>query len=62
MARQMQLLKSAEVVERVGIGHQTLRRWVRAGKFPAPIQIGPRRIAWLIEDIEEWLDSRPRVA
>ncbi len=35
---------------------------VKTGSFPAPYQIGPKRIAWRESEIMEWLDSRPQVS
>jgi len=33
---------------------------VRTGEFPAPIKIGPNRIAWLESEFEQWLEERIR--
>ena len=38
----------------------SLKRDVRAGRFPAPIELGPNRIGWRRSWIEDWLASRPR--
>lgn len=38
---------------------QHLRRMVKDGSFPAPIELGPHRIGWLESSIDEWLQSRP---
>jgi prophage regulatory protein len=45
---------------RLRLSHATIWRLVRAGKFPAPIRIGARAIAWRLSEIEAWLESRPR--
>ena len=29
-----------------------------AGKFPRPVKIGPRAVAWVESEIEEWLQQR----
>lgn len=44
-------------------GRSRVQRWrdVKAGKFPAPIQLGPRAIGWRESDIDAWLNSRPAV-
>ena len=36
-----------------------LRRKVRDGSFPPPIQLGERRIAWHEHVIDGWLADRP---
>ena len=40
----------------------TLWRDVRAGRFPAPVKLGPARIAWHAREVETWIASRPRAA
>jgi prophage regulatory protein len=32
---------------------------IKAGRFPAPVKIGQRAVAWRRSDIEHWLASRP---
>ena len=32
-----------------------IRRKVKDGTFPAPIRLSERRIAWIEEEIDEWL-------
>ena len=36
----------------------TLRRWIDAGYFPAPIRLGPNSVGWRARDVQEWLDRR----
>lgn len=36
-----------------------LNRMVRAGDFPAPLQLGAGRVAFRESEVREWLDSRP---
>ncbi len=36
----------------------TLRRWIEAGHFPAPIRLGPNSVGWRARDVQEWLDRR----
>jgi prophage regulatory protein len=55
------LLPCAEVVERVALSRVHLWRLVRDGRFPAPVQVGPRKIAFRESAIREWIDSRPIV-
>ena len=37
-----------------------LRRKVKAGEFPKPIELSDRRIGWREDEVDEWLASRPR--
>ena len=36
----------------------TLSRWIKAGRFPKPIHLGPNSIAWLVEEICAWEQKR----
>ena len=46
------LLRTKEVLKRVPCSRVTLWRWVRAGKFPAPIYLSPNFPTWLEDEIE----------
>lgn len=52
-------LNRAEVVTLTGRSTASLDRDIKAGRFPAPRQIGPRRVGWLMSDIERWAESCP---
>jgi prophage regulatory protein len=56
------LLLPAEVRERVRLSDPTIFRLRRKGKFPQPIILGERRIAWREAEIDEWLASREKAA
>jgi prophage regulatory protein len=50
----------AGICEEVRRSRVQIWRDVRAGRFPAPIEIGPNSIAWFRSEIQEWKRSRPR--
>ena len=41
----------------VPISASTLWQWVREGKFPKPVKIGPRTTAWRVEDVRAYLEA-----
>ena len=49
------------VGERVGKSRAQICRDIKAGKFPAPIVLGPNAVGWFENEIEDWLETRPRV-
>lgn len=49
-----------EVCQRTGLTKPTIRTLILAGDFPEPIQLAPRRIAWLESEISAWMAARPR--
>lgn len=45
------LLRLAQVLKIIPIGRTTWLDGVRDGRFPAPVRLGPRTIAWRAADI-----------
>lgn len=43
-----------------GKSRQQIWRDIRAGKFPAPIELGPNSVGWFEYEVDEWLANRPR--
>ena len=54
------LIRLPEVQHRVGLGRSTIYRWMAAGKFPKPVQLGGYAVAWLEDDIERWVIAKLR--
>jgi prophage regulatory protein len=52
------LLKAADVMQKLGIGRTALWRWMKAGILPPPIRIGKRYMRWREEDIEAFISNR----
>lgn len=53
-----QLMRCAEVTALLGVNRSTLWRMVRAGKFPAAINISSNRVGWRRAEVEGWLAAR----
>lgn len=53
-------LKLADVLALVGIKRSTVYRYIKDGKFPSPIQLGGRTVAWKESAIAEWQQSLPQ--
>ena len=54
------ILREPEVKERSGKSRAQRWRDNRAGRFPAPVELGPNSIGWFEDEIEDWLASRAR--
>ncbi len=54
------MLRAPEVMARTGLSRSTIWRWVRAGTFPAPVELGVNSIGWPAAAITEWLENCPR--
>lgn len=53
----MRLLRKAHVVEILGVSEPTLDRMIRAGRFPRPLRVGKRAVAWSETEVRDWLDG-----
>ena len=53
------LLRGRDILVLLGISKATLHRWRGAGRFPKPIRLGPRMLAWRRVDLEAWIDDLP---
>ena len=60
MADQLRLLTVREVSARVGLAVPTLWAMVARGDFPIPIKVTKRSTRWRSEEVEEWIETRPR--
>lgn len=54
----VRLLKRPEVEARVALTRTTIYNYIREGKFPRPVTLGVRNVAWLESEIEAWIASR----
>ncbi len=52
------ILRRREVEARTGLGCSTIYDGIKAGTFPAPIQLGPKAVGWLESEINAWLAAR----
>lgn len=51
------LLRRTEVEARTGLSRATIYAWMKEGKFPHPVCLGGRRIAWRESDLDDWIDG-----
>ncbi len=45
------------LAQHLGVSTQTIRRWIRSGKLPAPIVLSPTVRRWKKTEIESWLET-----
>ena len=65
---QKRFIRLPEVLSRTGYGRTTIYRKMEDGSFPKSIKLGGaptdpckfdcRAIAWIEEEVEQWIDSR----
>lgn len=52
------ILRRAEIEARFGLKRSTIYDAVKAGTFPAPINLGARAVGWIESEIEQWIEGR----
>ena len=58
----MQVFSLNEAAARAGFARRSLERLIAIGEGPATIQLSPRRVGVLDEDLKRWLLARRRPA
>lgn len=51
-------LRQPEVLQRIGVSWVTILRWEKQGLFPRRRKIGPRLVAWLETEVDQWVANR----
>jgi predicted DNA-binding transcriptional regulator AlpA len=51
------LMKLAQVLSHLQISRSSWLEGVRIGRYPAPVRLSPRRVAWRVSDIQAFVDS-----
>ena len=52
-------LRMPTVMRMTGLGRSTIYRLIAEHKFPSPVRLGPRAVAWRSSDLDEWSEARP---
>lgn len=55
------LVRMAGVVRMTGLGRSTIYRLVAEQRFPPPVRLAKRAVAWRRVDLEQWTADRPTV-
>ncbi len=53
-------LDKHQVCEMLGLDPKTLYALVKAGEFPAPLQMTHGASRWMLSEVRTFIDSRPR--
>jgi len=55
-------VRMAAVVRMTGLGRSTIYRLMAEDKFPSPVRLAKRAVAWRSLDLEKWSAGRPTVS
>lgn len=54
----MRLLRLSEVLHLTALSRSGIYRLMEAGSFPASINLSARSVAWVEEEVQEWIQKR----
>ena len=58
----MRLIKLKDVTSLTGLARSTIYKYISEERFPKPVSLGERNVAWVEEEIQDWiLDVGSRV-
>ena len=58
--RKREMMRAPDVAEMLGVSKATVWGWLKAGRLPKPIKLGPNVTVWRRADIEGWIEERAR--
>jgi prophage regulatory protein len=56
------LIREPEVMQITGLKRTTMRTLIKRGRFPQPVELSDRTIAWPLSRVAAWIESRKPVA
>ena len=50
------LIRRQEVLHRTSLSQSSPYRLMKESRFPRPVRISPRYVAWKTEEVEDWIN------
>ncbi len=54
----MRLIKLKEVMDCTGQGRSIVYNYLADNRFPKPVSQGPRAVAWVEDEVQDWILER----
>lgn len=54
------LMRIKQVESAVGLKKSSIYAKLKESNFPIPVRLGTKSVAWKSNEIQEWIDTRPR--
>lgn len=58
--KSIKLITRQQLIKALTISEAKLWRWQQESDFPKSLQLGPKRVAYRVTDIEAWLSEKSR--
>lgn len=52
------LIRKKDVLAATGFKNSTLYKYISEGRFPRPVSLGERSVAWVESEVVEWIEAR----
>ena len=62
MDRQFRFIRLEEVKGLTGLSRSTIYAYIHEGNFPSPVSLGKRSVAWVDQEVYEWMSGRVQVS
>jgi prophage regulatory protein len=59
---ELKLYRLRDLSARIGLARSAIYQAIKDGRFPKPVRIGARAVAWRHQDVERWIAERQREA
>ena len=56
-----QLIRLKSVQDMTGLKKSAIYKKIKEGGFPTAVQLGAKHVAWILDEVQAWIDTRPRV-
>ncbi|HRB97294.1 MAG TPA: AlpA family transcriptional regulator [Nitrosomonas sp.] len=53
----MKFIKLDAVKSLTGLSRSSIYQFIHEGRFPASVKLGSRSVAWVSNEIEEWMNT-----
>lgn len=54
----MKVLRLRQVLEITGLSKSTLYLYIQNREFPTQVQLGPKRVGWIEEEVQGWIKRK----
>lgn len=55
---EVSLLRRKSVLDMTGLSRSGLYARIKEGKFPAPVNIGAKSVAWVSTEVQQWIKEK----
>ena len=59
---QLSILRRKQVQARTGLSRSTIYLYIKAGRFPKSVALGPRAVGWIESEVSDWIAERLQIA